>query len=138
MWTAAASSQPRPAFHEVEKNARPHLLPRHAHALTHSLSPPTYPPTQSTAAADAAADAAAAAAMESARFDKFEGNDRGAFAVAGAPYEADDAKADVVWAAVDARLDSKSAAARAAEEEAEAKATAAGNISGQVRERNEK
>ena len=62
-----------------------------------------------------------------------EGNDRGAFAGAGVPYEADDAEADAVWAAVDARLDAKSAASRAAKEEEEAKATAAGNISGQVR-----
>ncbi len=73
--------------------------------------------------------------MDAARFDKFEGNDRGAFAAAGAPYEADDAEADAIWAAVDARLDAKSAASRAAREEEEAKATAATNISGQVKRR---
>ena len=77
--------------------------------------------------------------MDAARFDKFEGNDRGAFAAgSGAPYEADDAEADAIWAAVDARLDAKSAATRAAREEEEAKATAATNISGQVKMRNGK
>lgn len=48
------------------------------------------------------------AAADSRPFDKFLGNDAGAFAAgAGAPLDADDVEADAVWAAVDARVEGR-------------------------------
>lgn len=69
-----------------------------------SAKPPQTKNSSSFSLSQPAADAAA----DSRPFDKFLGNDAGAFAAgAGAPLDADDVEADAVWAAVDARVEGR-------------------------------
>ena len=78
---------------------------------------------------------AADAAADSRPFDKFLGNDAGAFAAgAGAPLDADDVEADAVWAAVDARVEGRRKAGGATAAPASATTTAGASREAQLKE----